>query len=149
MENTKNYFYGIDLGTTNSVMAYGNITNTGVLKPIVVDIDRKSENGSRSRGKLLPSVVFYYKDNEGRMVPEVGDYAKSRYGTKSGYVSKSVKSLMGQNEGVNLADEIEDQTPAAVSAQILKHMIRSAKSRLFQDEINDVIITVPASFDSD
>lgn len=149
MENAKNYFYGIDLGTTNSVMAYGNITNTGILKPIVVDIDRKSDNGSRSRGKLLPSVVFYYKDNEGRMVPEVGDYAKSRYGTKSGYVSKSIKSLMGQNEGVNLAEEIEDQTPAAVSAQILKHMIRSAKSRLFQDQINDVIITVPASFDSD
>lgn len=149
MDNTKNYFYGIDLGTTNSVMAYGNITNTGVLKPIVVDIDRKSENGSRSRGKLLPSVVFWYKDNEGRMVPEVGDYAKSRYGTKSGYVCKSVKSLMGQNEGLNLAEEIEDQTPAAVSAQILKHMIRSAKSRLFQEEIKDVIITVPASFDSD
>lgn len=149
MDSTKNYFYGIDLGTTNSVMAYGNFTNAGILKPIVVDIDRKSENGSRSRGKLLPSVVFYYKDNEGKMVPEVGDYAKSRYGTKSGYVCKSVKSFMGQTEGLNLAEEIGDQTPAAVSAQILKHMIRSAKSRLFQDEIKDVIITVPASFDSD
>lgn len=149
MDSAKNYFYGIDLGTTNSVMAYGNITNTGILKPIVVDIDRKSENGSRIRGKLLPSVVFYYKDNEGKMVPEVGDYAKSRYGTKSGYVSKSVKSLMGQTEGLNLAEEIEDQTPSSVSAQILRHLIRSAKSRLFQDEIQDVIITVPASFDSD
>ena len=79
-------------------MAYGNFTNTGILKPIVVDIDRKSENGSRSRGKLLPSVVFYYKDNEGNMIPEVGDYAKSRYGTKSGYVCKSVKSFMDRQK---------------------------------------------------
>ena len=80
---------------------------------------------------------------------DVGDYAKSRYGTRAGYVCKSVKSLMGVTNQVPLVDEIADKTPADVSGQILSYMINSAKKRLFQQELRDVVITVPASFDSD
>lgn len=148
MENTRNYYYSIDLGTTNSVMAYANMTWRGI-RPVVLDIDRKNAAGSRSRDKLLPSVVFYYKDNQGHMQPEVGDYAKSRYGTKYGYVCKSVKSLMGTSDCVELNTDIPDQTPAQVSSRILAHMLSSAKKRMFQEDISDVIITVPASFDWD
>ena len=83
------------------------------------------------------------------MTADIGDYAKSRYGTRSGYVCKSVKSLMGTSDQVPLVDEIPDKTPSDVSAQILSFMINSAKKRLFQNELSDVIITVPASFDSD
>lgn len=144
----KQFYAAIDLGTTNSVISYGNIVNDK-LKPIVLELDRKNDTGSTSRNPLLPSVVFYYKNNDGVMVTDVGDYAKSRYGTRAGYVCKSVKSLMGVSEQVPLVDEIEDKTPADVSAQILSYMVNSAKKRLFQKELKDVIITVPASFDSD
>ena len=144
----KQYYTAIDLGTTNSVIAYGNIQNN-VMRPIVLELDRKNDMGSKSRNPLLPSVVFYYKNNEGKIVTDIGDYAKSRYGTRAGYVCKSVKSLMGTTDQVPLVEEIPDKTPSDVSAQILFFMISSAKKRLFQNELSDVIITVPASFDSD
>lgn len=144
----KQFYAAIDLGTTNSVIAYGNITRNR-MKPIVLELDRKNGTGSTSRSPLLPSVVFYYKNNDGNMVTDVGDYAKSRYGTRTGYVCKSVKSLMGVTNQVPLVDEIPDKTPADVSGQILSYMVNSAKKRLFQQELRDVIITVPASFDSD
>lgn len=144
----KQFYTAIDLGTTNSVISYGNIVNDKI-KPIVLELDRKNDTGSTSRNPLLPSVVFYYKNNDGIMVTDVGDYAKSRYGTRAGYVCKSVKSLMGVSDQVPLVDEIEDKTPSDVSAQILSYMVNSAKKRLFQKELKDVVITVPASFDSD
>ena len=146
----KNYYFGIDLGTTNSVISYANITNNETVKCLIVEVDRKIENGGRARGKVLPSVVFYNKDlRTNEIIPEVGDYAKSRYGVRYGYVCKSVKSQMGKNEPLKLAEEIEDKTPSQVSAQILRTMLLSAKTRLFLDSITDAIITIPASFDSD
>ena len=42
----KQYYTAIDLGTTNSVIAYGNIQNN-VMKPVVLDLDRKNETGSK------------------------------------------------------------------------------------------------------
>ncbi len=146
----KNYYFGIDLGTTNSVISYANITNNDTVKCLIVDVDRKIENGGRARGKVLPSVVFYNKDlRTNEIIPEVGDYAKSRYGVRYGYVAKSIKSQMGKNEPLNLAEEIEDKTPSQVSAQILRTMLHSAKTRLFLESITDAVITIPASFDSD
>ena len=144
----KQYYTAIDLGTTNSVIAYGNIAKDE-LKPQVIEVERKNDTGSISRGQLLPSVVYYYRNKEGEMVTDVGDYAKSRYGTRTGYVCKSVKSLMGVADRVPLVDEIEDKTPADVSARILSCMLRAGKKWLFQKELRDVVITVPASFDSD
>lgn len=146
----KDLFIGIDLGTTNSVISYGNVLPNNTLKCNIIETDRKSENGSKVRNKTLPSVVFYSKDATGNIVATVGDYAKSRYGTRYGYVSKSVKSLIGIEDNAGLNDDIPDKTPADVSAQILRHMLTFAKGNLFQSEaIRDVIITIPASFDSD
>lgn len=146
----KDLYVGIDLGTTNSVIAYGNITKRGDLKCNVLDIERKTENGGIQRSKTLPSVVFYSRNPKTQeIIPEVGDYAKSRYGTKVGYVSKSIKSIMGVENSAYLADEIDDKTPAAVSAQILRHLLHYGKKMLMEDELNDVVITVPASFDFD
>lgn len=147
MEERK-YYAAIDLGTTNSVLAYGNMIRNK-MKPVILDIDRKNETGGVSRNTLLPSTVFYYKNSGGAIVADVGDYAKSRYGTQKGYVCKSVKSMMGVTDHVPLVEEIPDKTPADVSAQILSFMVNSARKRLFQQDLQDVVITVPASFDSD
>ena len=45
----RDFYIGIDLGTTNSVIAYGNMTKNGYLKCNVLDIERKTENGGQSR----------------------------------------------------------------------------------------------------
>lgn len=118
----KQYYTAIDLGTTNSVIAYGNIQNN-VMRPIVLELDRKNDMGSKSRNSLLPSVVFYYKNNEGKIVTDLGDYAKSRYGARAGYVCKSVKSLMGTTDQVPLVEEIPDKTPSDVSAHFAHFFI--------------------------
>lgn len=103
----QNQFYiAIDLGTTNSVIARANFSNSRLV-PCVLDIPRKNETGSTSRDKLLPSVVYYSKNRSGEMSADVGNYAKSRYGIKNNYVCKSVKSLMGRTESVPLAGELK------------------------------------------
>lgn len=56
-----------------------------MMRPIVLELDRKNDMGSKSRNSLLPSVAFYYKNNEGKIVTDIGDYAKSRYGTRAGF----------------------------------------------------------------
>ncbi len=147
-EKQLQFYAAIDLGTTNSVISYANIIRDK-MKPIILNVDRKNDTGSTSRSPLLPSVVFYYKNKEGNIVTDIGDYAKSRYGTRAGYVCKSVKSLMGVTNQVPLVDEVPDKTPADVSGQILSYMVNAARKKLFQPDLRDIIITVPASFDSD
>ncbi|MDD5936295.1 MAG: Hsp70 family protein [Clostridiales bacterium] len=143
-------YLGIDLGTTNSVIAYGNLTPRGDLKCKVIDVDRKSDTGGRVRRTTLPSVVYYSIDSKTREItPDVGDYAKSRYGIMHGYVSKSIKSSMGSRDSLNLSNDIMDKTPAEVSSRILSFLMYNAKTRLMQEDLTDAIITVPASFDSD
>ena len=46
----KQYYTAIDLGTTNSVIAYGNMQNN-TMKPIVLELDRKNDTGSKSRNR--------------------------------------------------------------------------------------------------
>ena len=144
----KQFYAAIDLGTTNSVFAYGNMLRNR-MHPVVAELDRKSDTGTMTRSRLLPSVVFYYKDRDGKMLAEVGDYAKSRYGINAGYVCKSVKSLMGISEQAYLAAEVPDQTPAEVSARILSYMKKAAGRYLPGQELQDIVITIPASFDSE
>lgn len=55
-----------------------------MMRSIVLELDRKNDMGSKSNS-LLPSVAFYYKNNEGKIVTDIGDYAKSRYGTRAGF----------------------------------------------------------------
>lgn len=141
-------YLGIDLGTTNSVIAFGNLAKNGNLKCNIIELERRTEQ-SVERQKTLPSVVYYQKDGKtGEFKVDVGNYAKGRYGIKRGYVSKSVKSLMGINDHVGLAEEIPDKTPTEVSAQILRFMRTKAKARHKNNEMDDVVITVPASFGS-
>ncbi len=147
-ENKRNLYFGIDLGTTNSVIAWGNLNSKGELVCNVHETERKTPGG-KSRSRLLPSFVGYDVDRStGELISFVGDAAKEKYGDKQGYVSKSIKSQMGFSDSSDLADEIPDKTPAQVSAKILSHMLKDAERKyLFYPE--DVVITIPASFGPD
>lgn len=145
---------GIDLGTTNSVLAFTNLKANGDIVSKVVEVSRpvdmySSVSGS---GKLsiekkptLPSCVYYVEEKG--YAPIVGDFAKMQYSVRPHLVAKSIKSQMGNPKAQGLSPDISDKTPAQISSQILKHMLKEA-SRSLKTEINDAIITVPANFDS-
>ena len=145
---------GIDLGTTNSVLATVNLKANGDIVSKVVDLPRAVDVYNSAAGKarlnmqkqpLLPSCV-YYREERG-YEPLVGDFAKNQYALRPHLVAKSIKSQMGSAHAEGLADEIMDKTPAQVSARILQHMLREA-SKIYRTEIKDAVITVPANFDS-
>ena len=139
----KNYYLGIDLGTTNSLIAWGRIDpRTNQIETKTIDINMMIAGGGMGRSNLLPSFV-YFKE---KSVAIVGAYAKDMQGRQPDRVVKSVKSLIGTNKSFEF--DGKKHTPAEISALILKHMVHSAES-FFGFIPNDVVIAVPASFDSD
>lgn len=137
-----NYYIGIDLGTTNSVMAWGTLNpQTNQLETKVVEIKMMIERGGTAKKELLPSCVYFKEGGP----PIVGEYAKTMIG-RTNRVIKSIKSEMGAQTQFDFDGKVYN--PAVISSQILKHLALSAES-LFNFIPDDVVITVPASFDSD
>ena len=138
----RNYYIGIDLGTTNSVMAWGTLNpQTNQLETKIVEVRMMIERGGTGKKELLPSCV-YFKEGS---TPIVGEYAKTMI-SRTNRVVKSIKSEMGTQTEFDFDGSIYN--PAVISSQILKHLASSAES-LFGFVPDDVVITVPASFDSD
>ena len=141
-QGKSDYYLGIDLGTTNSVISWGSINRRREeLDTQVIDINRMIEGGGMGKKELLPSYVYFA---EGRS-PIVGDYAKTMIGRQTGRIVKSVKSYMGTQEQFQFDGKIYD--PAAISSIILKQLASAAQEININPE--KVVITVPASFDSD
>ncbi len=138
----RNYYIGIDLGTTNSVMGWGTLNpQTNQLDTKIVEITMRIERGGIGKKALLPSCVYFKEGGP----PIVGEYAKTMIG-RTNRVVKSIKSEMGTQTPFDFDGNTYD--PAVISSQILTHLAFSAKS-LFNFIPDDVVITVPASFDSD
>lgn len=145
---------GIDLGTTNSVLATINLKPNGDIVSKVVDLPRavdlyNSASGqarlSSQKKPLLPSCIYYNEKHN--FEPIVGDFAKMQYPNRPHLVAKSIKSQMGKAFAEGLSEDIPDKTPAQVSSRILKHMLREA-GKIYRQNIEDAVITVPANFDS-
>ena len=137
-----NYYIGIDLGTTNSVMAWGSLNpRTNQLETKIVEVKMMIERGGTGKKELLPSCVYFKEGGS----PIVGEYAKTMIG-RTNRIVKSIKSEMGAPTEFDF--DGSTYNPAVISSQILKHLASSAES-LFGFVPDDVVITVPASFDSD
>ncbi len=141
---------GIDLGTTNSLIASCRTENGKINTPVKMVSRIVDTRGTKRNDSLLPSCVYYQVDENGNsQEPIVGDFAKSMHAAMPFRVSKSVKSQMGQERLVGLDSNIVDSKPEEVSARIIKHLISDMENYYGDDEeITDVVITVPASFDS-
>lgn len=145
---------GIDLGTTNSVLATINTKANGNIVSRVLGIERavgtfnigQDVRFEMRNGETLPSCVYY--NEERGFAPVVGDFARSRYALRPHLVAKSIKSQMGNALAQGLSPNIPDKTPAEISAQILKHMLKFATRVFRQKKIDDAVITIPANFDS-
>lgn len=138
---------GIDLGTTNSLVA---TVRSGEAKTLI-----------NSQGRdMLPSVVRYTADSV-----VVGDAAMASAVNDAENTIVSVKRLMGKgyNETLALKDKVPYQltdqqglvaintvqgvkNPVEVSAEILATLANTASETL-GGELNGVVITVPAYFD--
>ncbi|NCC96379.1 MAG: hypothetical protein EOM02_06010, partial [Synergistales bacterium] len=102
MNKSKNYFLGIDLGTTNSSIAWGQVDPKGEqIIPKVIDVEQMVEGGSMARRSLLPSSVYFA---EGK-TPMVGDFARSMAGLQASRVVRSIKSSMGTDRTLSFDGE--------------------------------------------
>lgn len=145
--------FGIDLGTTNSVIAMAQEKPNGsvVSKTIAVPrgVNRISSIGNRlesEKRETLPSCIYYNEEN--KYQPIVGDFAKDQFALRPHLVAKSIKSQMGNEFAQGLSENIPDKTPSQISSRILQHLLKQTGSICKCDEISDAIITVPANFDS-
>ncbi len=117
---------GIDLGTTNSVVAV-----VEGLEPTVITL----AEGSR----LCPSVVGFSRNGE-RLV---GVLAKRQAVANPDRTVSSVKRKMGLSEYVSVASR--DMRPQEISACILRKLKVDAEAYL-GEPVNRAVITVPAYF---
>ena len=145
---SKKQIIGIDLGTTNSLVAYQGLTGPEIIP---------GEDGDR----LVPSVVSITRD--GKVV--VGNEARKMLITDPDRTVYSVKRLMGRGlEDVreelklfpfHIADGSESViqlqlgektfTPPQISAEILRQLKRNAEAFL-GEEVTQAVVTVPAYF---
>src|SRR3989304_691897 len=141
---------GIDLGTTNSLVAYMDGTEPRVIPDSLGH-------------KLVPSVISF---NEKGWV--VGEAAKQQLITHAEHTVYSVKRLMGRGL-VDVQEELKyfplhfkeqstedggvikirigerDYTPPELSALILRELKQRAEG-YFKEEVRQAVITVPAYF---
>ena len=116
---------GIDLGTTNSVIA---VLEGG--DPVVI--------ANAEGGRTTPSIVSF-KDGE----VLVGEVAKRQAITNPDHTVRSVKRQIGTDWSIQVDDK--SYTAQEVSARILMKLKRDAESYL-GDTVSDAVITVPAYF---
>ena len=118
---------GIDLGTTNSVVA--------VLEAGVAVVVPNSEGG-----RTTPSVVAFSKTGD----VLIGEVAKRQTITNVDRTFASIKRKMGSKW---VSDEIDSKkyTPQEISARILMKLKRDAEAYL-GTEVTHAVITVPAYF---
>jgi molecular chaperone DnaK len=117
---------GIDLGTTNSEVAY-------------VGERRQPEVCAEDGDPILPSFVGISED--GRLL--VGKAAKNQWVLAPERTIKSIKRKMGQDIKVRLGDQ--EYRPQEISAMILR-TLRDRASRQLNSTVDRAVITVPAYF---
>ena len=145
----KELIIGIDLGTTNSLVAYVKNGETKIVK---------DDSGKSS---LVPSIVHFTE--EGDII--VGQEAKSKLIAHPNRTIYSVKRLLGKsyqdikNYNELLSYEIIDEkdklvkvkmgdqfhSPVSLSAEILKYLKQRIESHLSK-KVSKAVITVPAYF---
>jgi molecular chaperone DnaK len=116
---------GIDLGTTNSVVA---VMEGG--EPVVIP----NAEGNRT----TPSVVAFVKNER-----VVGEIAKRQAITNPDHTISSIKRKMGSDYKVNI--EGKTYTPQELSAMIIQKLRQDAENYL-GEKVSQAVVTVPAYF---
>ena len=165
---TSRFIVGIDLGTTNSVVAF---VDTAAEHPAVhiLAIPQLTAPGSVESRSALPSFLYSPADGEfpanALKLPwpdapncVVGEFARKRGTEVPARLIASAKSWLSHAGAERTApilpwsgpEDVPKMSPVSASAQYLAHM-RHAWNAAFPDtplEQQDVLLTVPASFDA-
>ena len=139
---------GIDLGTTNSVIA-------------VLEGERPEVIANTEGGRTTPSVVAF-RDNNERLVGQLAkrqsvmnptktfSSVKRFIGRRYDEVTEEMKLVpykvtTGPNNTVRFQVDDKGYAPEEISAQVLRKMVDDA-SKYLGEKITDAVITVPAYF---
>ncbi len=139
---------GIDLGTTNSVIA-------------VLEGERPEVIANTEGGRTTPSVVAF-RDNNERLVGQLAKrqavmnpaktfYSVKRFiGRRYDEVTSEMKLVpykvvTGPNNTVKFQVDDKGYAPEEISAQVLRKMVDDA-AKYLGEKITDAVITVPAYF---
>ena len=120
--------FGIDLGTTNSLIAKYQSGKVEIFK------------SPASLKETLPSVVAFRKE---RII--VGDKAREMVEKDPSNVFSLFKRKMGTSESFFVKNINDNRTPMQLSAQVLKELKNFVHTG---ETIDSVVITIPASFDT-
>src|SRR3954468_6283256 len=140
---------GIDLGTTNSVVA---ATMEGGQAEVIPNAEG---------GRTTPSVVAFTDDGQ-RLVgqvakrqailnPEATIYSAKRFiGRKGGEVDEEAKIVSyevvkGENDAVRFEVRGKQHAPEEISAQVLRKLAGDA-AKYLGEKVTEAVITVPAYF---
>jgi hypothetical protein len=168
---TSRFIVGIDLGTTNCALSYVDLDQSK--EPQLFEIEQVTAYGEKHQQYNLPSFLYRCEENEQNQLaltwdkkPKFvcGEYARRFGGTKADRFIHSAKSWLVHKavdrEQAILPWGIEEEvkiSPLAASSFYLKHL-REAWNHKFGQikdkegspcllEEQDLVITVPASFD--
>ncbi|SAL41806.1 chaperone heat-shock protein [Caballeronia sordidicola] len=170
----KQYIVGIDLGTSNTVVAYADARARNGSKEIrVFDIDQLVSLGEVAGRPLLPSARYHpasgelnagdlqlpWRNANPAEEPQavIGRLARALGAQVPGRLVASAKSWLSHASVDRVApilpwgapDDVGKVSPVAASASYLAH-VRAAWNAHFPHarmETQDVVLTVPASFD--
>ncbi|MGD9487149.1 MAG: Hsp70 family protein [Calditrichaceae bacterium] len=120
--------FGIDLGTTNSIIAKFDKGEVTIFKDPI------------SWKETLPSVVSFRKDKI-----NIGQKAKEYLEKSPKNVLSLFKRKMGTNESFKIQSINNSVTPIELSAYVLKELKNFIQTG---EKIESVVITIPASFDT-
>lgn len=136
-----NICIGIDLGTTNSVIAWGRFNpEENAVDPQVIEIPMLNTNEEVIERRLLPSCVHFREGD----APIVGEYGKSR--TSQSELDRTFRSFKTKM-GIDRDDTSYNAT--YLSSRVLEQLKSGAEQTLFRNIPfpDNVAIAVPASFE--
>ncbi|MFM0672218.1 Hsp70 family protein [Paraburkholderia sediminicola] len=170
MNEMKRYSVGIDLGTSNTVLAYAEAGSQSIQ---VFEIEQLVSPGEVAARPLLPSVRYHAAQGElnpgdlqlpwsianqtdaqpvviGRLARVLGAQVPGRLvSSAKSWLSHASVDRTAPILPWGAADDVRKVSPVEASASYLAH-VRAAWNQRFPDaplERQDVVLTVPASFD--
>ena len=164
---TARYHVGIDLGTTNCVVAFGKITGDRRVPPTIEVLPIPQRTGADQIESLpsLPSFVYLPRSGEidslrDDWTPDpvggvVGAYARSQAADNPDRVVVAAKSWLSHGRGrdavlpIDAPEDITRVSAADCTRRLLSHLVAAWDAAHPNDRLADqnVVLTVPASFD--
>ncbi len=164
----RKYAIGIDLGTTNSALAYVELLNeTAVIETL--EIPQFTAAATIENKKALPSFLYLATEDEvssnacnfewtEKRDYLVGEFARNRSAETPGRSIAAAKSWLCHSRvdrrspilPWNAVEDITKISPVEVSRRYLAHLTDSWNQKFVDFPFNEqlVVITVPASFDA-